>query len=368
MPVKPADHDTALDEKKNILEILKLYREILWPEIEADLNFFRNFPPYCQIPSKYHDLLEFYNRINTDYPRRLGKYVRPVLVMLTAQSLGLEMEKTIKTAAAMEISEDWILIHDDVEDDSLVRRGVPALHRLYTKELAFNAGDALHILMWKILRDNQTLVGTDMTFRIIDEFLIMLNRTVLGQTVEIKWLQENKLDLTDEDILFILESKTGYYTIAGPMRLGAILAGASPQQLDKIYRFGTLLGYCFQIKDDLLDLTSDFAGLKKQTGNDIYEGKRTVMLLHLLRTIKGADRHKLLAILAKPREQKTSAEVDWVISMMDKYGSLAHAQELISRFSARAALYFDRNLGFISRQPYRGYIENFIDFVITRTH
>ena len=83
------------------------------------------------------------------------------------------------------------------------------------------------------------------------------------------------------------------------MREGAIIAGATPDQMEKIYQFGKLTGYCFQIKDDLLDLTSDFQGLKKQTGNDIYEGKRTIMLAHLLRTISGSDKTKLDDIFSK---------------------------------------------------------------------
>ena len=77
------------------------------------------------------------------------------------------------------------------------------------------------------------------------------------------------------------------------MRLGAIIASTTPDQLEHIYQFGKLTGYLFQIKDDLLDLTSDFQGLKKQTGNDIYEGKRTIMLAHLFRAVKGEDKATL---------------------------------------------------------------------------
>ncbi|HEX8923441.1 MAG TPA: polyprenyl synthetase family protein, partial [Patescibacteria group bacterium] len=229
-------------------------------------------------------------------------------------------------------------------------------------------GDGLHVLMWTLLQHNLQIIGADKTFEVFAEFTRMLNRTVLGQTIEIKWMQENKQDLTDEDILLIMESKTGYYTIAGPMRLGAIIAGATPLQLEKIYEFGKLTGYCFQIKDDLLDLTSDFQGLKKQTGNDILEGKRTLMLAHLLRSIPAADRRTLTDILQKNRYQKTAAEVDWVIQQMDKAGSLAYAEKIMNQFANKAQDFFTKELGFLNHQPARAYLEYLPEFLVNRDH
>jgi geranylgeranyl pyrophosphate synthase len=91
-----------------------------------------------------------------------------------------------------------------------------------------------------------------------------------------------------------------------PDALGAILAGATQDQLNSIYHFGQMLGRAFQIIDDLLDLTSDFGGLKKQQGNDIYESKRTVILVHLLENIDFQNKIKLIEILNKSRTQKNS--------------------------------------------------------------
>jgi len=349
-------------------QVLKEKRQLVWPEIKNYLDSLVKFPTYCRPPGRYSALVDFNREIVAEYPERKGKYFRPTLVLLTAQAMGFAQKKAIKTAAAMQMSEDWILNHDDIEDDSLQRRGKPTLHRIYGRELAINAGDGLHILMWKVLRDNEKIIGLKKTLEIIDEFYSMLIRTILGQTVEIKWTQENKADLTDKDILFILESKTGYYTIAGPMRLGAILAGANKKQLNKLYRFGKLLGYCFQIKDDLLDLTSDFAGLKKQTGNDIYEGKRTIMLTHLLRIIKGEEKKRLSRIMEKKRADKTETEVKWVIKMMEKYGSLDHGRRLAEQLTVQAKRYFDKKLGFLSCQPARGQLRAGISFVLERAY
>lgn len=348
--------------------VLAEKRDLVWLVIKKYLDDLVKFPDFCQISSKYAPMAEFHQRIVAEYPERKGKYLRPTLVLLAASAMGFPEEKAIQTAAAMQTSEDWILNHDDIEDDSLQRRGKPTLHKIYGKELAINAGDTLHVMMWRILRDNLKVVGEKKGLQIIDEFFQLLDRTTLGQTVEIKWIQEGRTDLTDEDILFISESKTGYYTIAGPMRLGAILAGASERQLTDIYEFGKILGRSFQIVDDLLDLTSNFKGLKKQTGNDIYEGKRTVMLMHLFRNARGSDRDKLTILMGKTREEKIEEEVGWVIELMKRYGSLEYGKKLAEKFAKEAEEIFEGKLKFLKEEPAREQLKAGIDFIINREY
>lgn len=345
----------------NFIEVLSSYRDLVWPYIESNLNQIKNYPEFCKIDPKYQSLLDFHFDMVSDYPKRKGKYLRPTLVLLTAQAMGFDLKQAIPIAAAMQISEDWILGHDDVEDQSEERRGLPAIQKIYGNELAINAGDALHILMWQVLNQN-------FNPKISQEFFTMINRTSLGQTIELKWTQENRFDLTQDDILLILESKTGYYTIAGPMRLGAILAGASDQQLESIYKFGVMLGRSFQIIDDLLDLTSDFSGQKKQQGNDILEGKRTIMLVHLIDNISSVDKPKLMEILSKNRDQKTEAEVSWVIDQMKRSKSLDYSRDLANEFSSEAIKIFDSELKFLSIEPFRSQIHSCINFITTRTH
>ena len=343
-------------------------KEKVWPLIKKYLDKLIDFPDFCEIPRKYSSIAEFHQKIVAEYPERKGKYLRPSLVLLTASAMGFPEEKVLQTAAAMQVSEDWILNHDDIEDDSLQRRGKPALHKIYGKELATNAGDGLHVLMWKILKDNLKIVGEEMGLKILDEFNQMINRTILGQTVEIKWTKENRFDLKDEDILFILESKTGYYTIGGPMRQGAILAGADEKQLKDLYEFGKILGRSFQIIDDLLDLISDFKGLKKQTGNDIYEGKRTIMLVHLMRTVSGENKNKLSRIMIKPRDKKTEKEVKWVIEQMKKFGSLEYGKKLAEKFAEEAEKIFETKLKFLKQEPARSQIKAGIEFIVNRKY
>lgn len=291
---------------KNILE---KYKSLVWPEINRYLKD-PVYPAQFRIPGKYKKDVDLYWKINREYPERKGKYLRPTLVLLTASALGLPIKRAIKTAAAMQISEEWILIHDDIEDKSAMRRGKPTLHKIYGHELAINAGDSLHIIMWKVLNDQASKA-------VNEEFYRMLVRTALGQGVEQIWTNNHKKNLTDSEYFFIADSKSAYYSIAGPMRLGAILAGTSPHQIEKITEFGLYLGRCFQLVDDILDLEQD----KK-------EGKTTIA------SLKGVAYAKKLAIEAKNNALKI----------------------------------FDKKLGFLSHEPARSELKEIIDFILERKY
>jgi len=287
------------------------------------------------------------------------------LVLLMAEAMGIDPKKALKTAAAMQTSEDWILIHDDLEDDSEERRGKPALHKIYYPELAINAGDSLHIIMWKILMDNEKILGPQKTFEVMEEFYKMLLRATIGQTIEIKWTEENKMDFTDDDYLFIVDGKTVYYTIAGPMRLGAIVAGATKDQLDQIFTVGTPLGRCFQIKDDLLNLVGDRKKYGKEIGGDILEGKRTLMLGHLLRNANQEDRKRVEEILNRPREKKTQEEAFEVIDLMKKYGSIEYGKKIAEKFANEALDKFEK-LDFLKENEAKEQLRKGIDFMLNR--
>lgn len=348
-------------------QILEKYRKLVWPVVKKYLRT-PTFPGAYVIPKKYQADLDYFWKIVRDYPERQGKYLRPALVLLTAQAMGVKPKKALKIAAGMQLSEDWLLIHDDFEDNSLARRGQPALHRIYGNELAVNAGDALQVIMWKIFFDSYQDLGWTKTKLILDEFYTQLSRTTVGQMTEINWTQKNKTDFNDQDWFFIADGKTAYYTIACPMRLGTIVAGANHKQLEKLAEFGIYLGRCFQLVDDLLDLTSDFAGLKKQQGNDLYEGKKTVMLGHLLRTAKATDKKKLLAILAKSRDQKSASEVAWILSKMRAYGSLEYGRKLAETYKNKAETFFEKELGFLSAEPARSELKSLINFILERNY
>jgi len=349
------------------IKILESYKKRVWPEIKKYLKD-PVFPPSFQIPKEYQKYTREYWKIVKEYPERQGKYLRPTLLLLTTEAMGQKRQKALKTAAAMQLSEEWLLIHDDFQDHSVVRRGKPTLHRIYGPELAVNAGNTLHLIMWKILIDNKNVFCEKKAFALTDEFYRMLKRTADGQAVEIMWARGEKTNFKDEDWFFVTDGKTSYYSIAGPMRLGAIIAGATTYQINLIAKFGIYLGRCFQLVDDILDLTSDFKGLKKQTGNDIFEGKITIMLGHLLRNVNLKDKGKLLSILKKSREEKTEKEIEWVIDQMHHYKSIEHGRLLAQELKQKSLNIFEKDLKFLSNQPARNHLETLIHFVLEREY
>jgi geranylgeranyl pyrophosphate synthase len=292
-----------------IKDILEKTKETVWPEINKHLKD-PVYPKQFQIPKVYDKEIDLYWKINRDYPERKGKYLRPTLVLLVARALGDNSPQAINTAAAMQLSEEWILIHDDIEDNSEIRREKPTLHKLYGKELAINAGDTLNTVMWKMISDLESK-------ELNDEFYRILMRTVLGQAVEQIWTNSKIESISDERYMFIADSKSAYYSIAGPMRLGAIVAKASPTQIDKITDFGLYLGRCFQLVDDILDIEQDKS-----------EGKVT------LANTKGVP-----------------YTVNFAKKMKDEARSI-----------------FDNELGFLSHEPARTELQELINFILERKY
>ncbi len=347
--------------------ILEKYKALVWPKIEKYLSD-PIYPKSFEIPKKYKEELDFYWKTVKEYPLRMGKYLRPTLLLLTCEAMGGKTNDALKSACAMQISEEWILVHDDLEDGSLERRGLPALQRIFGAEQAINAGDALQTIMWKVVMDNYNTLDPKIAKKLSQEFYQLILRTTVGQSVEIKWFQENKKLISDDDWFFVCNSKSAYYTIAGPMRLGAIIAGANDKELDKLAEFGVKLGICFQLVDDLLDITSDFSGLKKQKGNDIFEGKKTLILGHLLRTAKGKDKKKIDSILKKGRIEKSQSEVDWIIEKMYTYGSIAYAQNIAKRYKEEAERMLEKDLSFLAKEPAKTNLRELTKFVLERNH
>lgn len=349
------------------LEIINEYQKITWGHVKKNLQS-PVFPKEFRIPRDNQWYEKFHWKIVNDYPLRKGKYLRPTLLLLTYEAMTGKIKEAINTAAAMQLSEEWLLVHDDVEDHSKQRRGKPTLHLKYNNELAINAGDALHILMWKTLNNNYRSLDKSTSQRLMDEFTTMLTRTVIGQTAELSLISKKLNKFTSKDWFFIADGKTSYYTIAGPMRLGAIIANANQYQINKLTLFGLKLGRCFQLVDDILDLTSTFNGLKNQQANDIYEGKRTIMLAHLYNNLDKSGKLKLNNIYTKALKDKTSEDINWVLQNMNNKGSLTYARKVAHNLKNEAMQMIHHDLGFLSDKQAVKKIEILTDFVLNRNH
>lgn len=266
-------------------------------------------------------------RMMRDYPGRTAKGMRPFLCVTACKAAGGKEDDALLTAACIELFQNWILIHDDIEDGSELRRGLPALHRAHGIALALNAGDALHARTWEALLKNRSALGLPRTFAVMEEFSAMVNQTTEGQHMELGWVLSKKWKLTERDYFDMCARKTSWYTIASPCRLGAIVADASPGVLEQLKDFGIKLGVAFQIQDDSLNLVGDQKKYGKAKSDDILEGKRTLILLHLLGVATQSERDKAISVMNKERDKKTQADVSYVLSLVDKYDAIGYARK-----------------------------------------
>ena len=272
-----------------------------------------------------HDVLELdrFARLQRDYPERSGKGIRGRLTVASALAHGAAAGEALPVAAALELFQNWVLVHDDVEDDSETRRGQPALHRSVGAPVAINVGDAMHVSMWRLLIE-QRAAWRD---AVLSEFLDTIDRTAEGQHLDLAWVATGRFDVSEADYLAMVERKTAYYTVVAPLRLGALVAGAVP---DRRFRAaGRALGAAFQIRDDVLNLLPDeHGGYGKEFAGDLYEGKRTLVLAHAFEVLDEDDGDRLRALLDRPRIAKSEAEMNEALSLLRRAGALEHAQAI----------------------------------------
>ncbi|MEP6652158.1 MAG: polyprenyl synthetase family protein [Myxococcales bacterium] len=273
-----------------------------------------------------------------DYPGRGGRALRASLCIATARAFGAAPEDAVNSAAALEMMHNAFLVHDDVEDDSEERRGLPTLHVLHGVPIAINVGDALAVMSLRPLIDNRASLGPRVSLRILEEAERMARESVEGQAIELAWRRDNVLALAEEDYLRMILKKTCWYTIIYPVRVGALIGTRDGIQLDPFVRFGFFVGAAFQIQDDLLNLIGDKRRYGKELDGDLWEGKRTLMVIRLLNEATPTERERVVSFLALPRHEKQKSEVRWIRERMDAHRCVDYARE-VAHGLAGAALH-----------------------------
>ena len=275
------------------------------------------------------------------YPSRVGKGIRSSLCVAICRAFGGTTEEAMPSAAAIELLHNAFLVHDDIEDGSLSRRGMPTLHRQHGVPLAVNAGDGLAVVGLTPLRDNVRVLGSVMSERVFDEFQMLLHRTIEGQAIELGWRSENVLELTPVDYLDMVLLKTCSYSTIFPLRIGALIGSWGRADLGPLTRFGFYLGAAFQIRDDLLNLEGRAERYGKEILGDLYEGKRTLMLIHLLSVADEQERAWLDLFLSAARGNRSAEQVQAMLTMMSNHGSIEFAREFSKGVASAAREAFD---------------------------
>ncbi len=309
------------------------------------------FKDYCKLHNDkiYNKICEYlpnrapkkHYKAVREYTDRRGKYHRPNLTLLWCELYGGKPEDVFLAACSIQLAEDWLLMHDDWEDSNELRRGKPTAHKIYGDVFAINAGDATHMIMWKMMHDVSKIpnIGEKLYKKFYDIMLV----TAEGQYYDLKLAREKDIRrFTLEDYWQSIHAKAGYYSVYGPMQLGAIAAGQPPRIVEKIKEYGILIGNAFQAKDDILDCVSGPEVLGKSIGTDIYEGTKTAILWHFVQNAKKADLEKVKNIYMKDRKERTSEEVNLVMRLFHETGSIAYTESLVDSLAKRALKKFEQ--------------------------
>jgi geranylgeranyl diphosphate synthase type I len=253
---------------------------------------------------------------------RGGKRFRPVMCMLSCEAVGGDSQKILPIAASIEMFHNFTLVHDDIEDDSEMRRGKPCIHKIYGIPLAINAGDGLFAMVWEttllLEMPPKKIVGAQ---RILAD---AFRRVLEGQGMEIGWSSRGLWDITEKQYCEMVAGKTGAL-IAASCEVGAYLGGGSRKQQRILRDFGNAVGVAFQIQDDVLNIVGREEKYGKEIGGDISEGKRTLMVIYTLAAASKEDKEKLLSILSERTKEK--AKINDAIEILKKYNSDGYAKK-----------------------------------------
>jgi len=258
---------------------------------------------------------------------RGGKRWRPALMLLIHEALGGKRKDIIDFVVIPEVIHNGTLIIDDVEDSGETRRGRPCIHKKFGIDVAINVGNTMYYIPLTVIGKNKDRFPENVMLRLYETINEEMLKLSFGQGTDIIWHKGmgGADNVSEKEYLQMCAFKTG--TLARlAAKMGALLAGADDEKVRIIGEYAETIGVGFQIQDDILDIIAkDREKFGKVYGNDIKEGKRTLMVIHSLQNASEEDRVRLLEILGMHTDEKEI--VDEAISIMEKYGSVPYAKE-----------------------------------------
>lgn len=265
-------------------------------------------------PRSKEDLKRYLYDPFTHFSLQKGKRIRPALWLLgaylfdkTLLEQGTERETLLRMCTACEHFQTAALIHDDIADRSMYRRGELCLYKTEGIGLALNVGDCALVYALRVIMQEKSLAPS-VRHALIDEFCRMEQETIEGQALDLGWARDKRWDLELDDYLVMAQKKTAYYSCATPLVLGALCANAPKRAIAALRSFGKAAGLAFQLQDDYLNIFGDSKAQGKDFRSDILEGKRTYLSLYALRHLPQDKQQHLQALLdpATPRAQECS--------------------------------------------------------------
>ncbi|HKM90718.1 MAG TPA: polyprenyl synthetase family protein [Candidatus Acidoferrales bacterium] len=253
-----------------------------------------------------------------------GKRLRPALLLLSAGMCGYRGTSTIRLGAVMEMIHTATLIHDDVIDDTNLRRGRPSANSRWGNHRSVLAGDWLYMQSFQ-------LAMRERNFRILDLLIELTQNMVEGELLQLDLI--GKLDVTDRQAVELSYRKTACL-FSGCAQMGAVLAAQDPETEQALADYGRFAGLAFQLVDDLLDFTSDPEKIGKPVLNDLKEGKVTLPLIYALESARPDERELVAAVLAD--RGFTNARPEQILEFVRRTGALERARSLAQDYAAQS--------------------------------
>lgn len=254
-----------------------------------------------------------------EYIKVSGKLFRPMLTCLCIEAFGKNPDHFKSIIAISEIIHSSSLILDDIADASLTRRGNPCSHLIYGIPRAANASCAMTFFAFQLIQKEMFSLSTE-TKNLLYEVLLWEHYvTNLGSALDLGWVREKHNDISEEMYMQHILFRSCSYTYRHAARIGSIVGGADSRNLDIIYQYASLLGLAFQLVDDILNLKPVLSSWGKTVGEDLTEGKRSLLVLYCLKKASQADRKRLLMIL--DGQVIDTQILNEAIIILTKYGS-----------------------------------------------
>ncbi|XQA70838.1 polyprenyl synthetase family protein [Xanthomonas sacchari] len=251
-----------------------------------------------------------------------GKRLRPMLVVLSGRACGAGGPMQHQLAAIIEFIHTSTLLHDDVVDESDLRRGRSTANALWGNAPSVLVGDFLYSRSFQLMVELDSMA----VMRLLAD---TTNRIAEGEVLQL--LHVHNPDTDEAAYLRVIERKTAVLFAAGT-RLGALASGASEAVQERLYDYGMQLGYAFQIADDVLDYTADAADLGKNLGDDLAEGKATLPLIHAMAHADDATRARLRQIV----EQGDASAMPEVLAAIEASGGIDYSRRRAADYAAAA--------------------------------
>ena len=261
-----------------------------------------------------------------------GKRLRPVLLLITAETFGGSIEEALPAALAVEIFHNFTLLHDDIMDNADVRRGKPSVYAKWGGNVALLSGDAMLITAYKMLAK----LSSERLPKVLNIFSDMALEVCEGQQYDMDFETIERVSV--EEYMQMIERKTSAL-LSGSAMIGATMAGASEDDIKKIYRFATELGLAFQLQDDVLDSFGDTA-LGKKIGGDILEGKKTFLMVQALNRASDEER-KVLCTTYLRKDISDEQKIEIVKDLYNKFDVKRVAEQQIELRFERALAVLD---------------------------